>query len=149
MLCWITSVGGNSFRGEGLLTVSEECHIEGKGTEMDKLEDEDFESEGISLSGAGFCTSLSKGQSWPQFDWVQGGWHNPSSQLICSVPNSPPPGTNHVPLASPEITGWGVRQLNRLGTPMQELQALSSQLMPEYHRDPLPSLTPPGELLSQ
>lgn len=73
---------------------------------MDKLEDEDFGSEGIYLhGGAGFCTPLGKGQSWPQFYWVQRGWHSPSSQLICSVPNSPPPDTNHVPLASPEITG--------------------------------------------
>lgn len=55
---------------------------------------------------------------------------------MCSVTNPPSPNADHVPLS-------------KLVTPKQELQALSSQLMPGHHCNPLPSLTALGELLSQ
>lgn len=48
-------IGRYYFRGMGeFLFVFEECYIEGRRVEIDKLEDKDFEIKGIFMEGLGF-----------------------------------------------------------------------------------------------
>ena len=73
---------------------------ERRGVEIDKLEDEDFKSEGIFMEGLGSVHLWAKGRAGQSFIECKGAGPAHWVSSYASVPNPPSPKADHAPLAT-------------------------------------------------